>query len=64
MPGVCQSYKDEVQQIKKIKTLANEPRDDDAGFSGSHKIQVHTFNSTIYNLVNGLDHRLDAHKHE
>lgn len=63
MTGVCQSYKHEVQRIKKRKTFVDETTDGDAGLSESRNYQVDTFNATIDNLVNCLDHRMDAYKH-
>lgn len=60
--GVCQSYKDELQQAKKRKGFSDEATEHEVTLKGRERYQVETFNVIIDKLVSCLDHRVDAYR--
>ncbi|XP_057188964.1 zinc finger MYM-type protein 1-like [Triplophysa rosa] len=60
VPGVCQSYKDELQRVKKRKVFSDESTEHEVTLKGRERYQVETFNVIIDKLVSCLDHRVDA----
>lgn len=62
IPGVCQSYKDELQRAKKRKAFSDESTEHEVTLNGRERYQVETFNVIIDKLVSCLDHRADAYR--
>lgn len=62
VPSVCQSYKDELQRVKKHKAFSDECTEHQVTRKGRERYQVETFNVIIDKLVSCLDHRVDAYR--
>lgn len=63
VPGVCQTYKYDLQRTRKRKRFEDDSAEKDAVFDGKSKFQIETFNVAIDKLVSCLSHRIDAYKH-
>ncbi len=63
MPGVCHTYKYDLQRTRKRRRFEDDSAENDTVFDGRSKFQIETFNVAINNLVSCLSHRIDAYKH-
>ncbi|KAL7395864.1 hypothetical protein ABVT39_024568 [Epinephelus coioides] len=63
VPGVCQTYKYDLQRTRKRKRFEDDSAEKDAVFDGKSKFQIETFSVAIDKLVSCLSHRIDAYKH-
>jgi len=63
VPGVCQTYKNDLQRTRKRKRFQDDSAEKDAVFDGKSKFQIETFNVAMDKLVSCLSHIIDAYKH-
>ena len=62
IPGVCQSYQDELQRSKKRNAFSDECTEHEITLNGRERFKVSTFNVIVDKLISCLGHRMDAYR--
>lgn len=61
VPGICRSYKDELQRNKKRKIFSDESTEHEITLKGRERFLIEPFSVVTDSLVNCLEHRMNAY---